>query len=129
MSDQDDHDYRMSKRKTSLGPLYQEYQKSRARLEALLKAKNGASKEPPPLTMLDPIESAIKDNPGLTREKAVRLAESTASKESWGHGLQGQKIFDAECTGFAANTMRIRYTIVDGVGVIRVSKCGRIPPI
>ncbi|MCG3768998.1 MAG: hypothetical protein JW384_00116 [Nitrosomonadaceae bacterium] len=76
MRDQDDHDYRMSKRKTSMGPLYQEYQESRAQLEALLKAKNGASKEPPPLTMLDPIEAAIKDNPGLTREKAVRLAEA-----------------------------------------------------
>ena len=75
MSDQDDHDYRMSKRKTSMGPLYQEYQESRAQLEALLKAKNGASKEPPPLTMLDPIEAAIKNNPCLTREKAVRLAE------------------------------------------------------
>ena len=59
-----------------MGPLYQEYQESRAQLEALLKAKNGASKEPPPLTMLDPIEAAIKDNPGLTREKAVRLAEA-----------------------------------------------------
>ena len=76
MRDQDDHDDRMSKRKTSMGPLYQEYQESRAQLEALLKAKNGASKEPPPLTMLDPIEAAIKDNPGLTREKAVRLAEA-----------------------------------------------------
>ena len=75
MSDQDDHDYRMSKRKTSLGPLYQEYQKSRAQLEALLKAKNGASKEPPPLTMLDPIEAAIKNNPGLMREEVVKLAE------------------------------------------------------
>ena len=72
MSDQDDHDYRMSKRKTSLGPPYQE---SRAQLEALLKAKNGASKEPPPLSMLDPIEAAIKNNPGLTREEAVKLAE------------------------------------------------------
>ena len=72
MSDQDDHDYRMSKRKTSLGP---PYQKSRAQLEALLKAKNGASKEPPPLSMLDPIEAAIKNNPGLTREKAAKLAE------------------------------------------------------
>ena len=75
MSDQDDHDYRMSKRKTSLGPLYQEYQKSRAQLEALLKTKNGSSKEPSPRAMLDPIEAAIKDNPGLTREKAAKLAE------------------------------------------------------
>ena len=76
MSDQDDHDDRMSKRKASMGPLYQEYQESRAQLEALLKAKNGASKEPPPLTMLDPIEAAIKNNPGLTREEVVKLAEA-----------------------------------------------------
>ena len=75
MSDQDDHDYRMSKRKTSMGPLYQEYQKSRAQPGALLKTKNGSSKEPSPRAMLDPIEAAIKDNPSLTREKAVRLAE------------------------------------------------------
>ena len=71
MSDQDDHDDRMSKRKTA-----KRYQESRTLLEALLIAKNGASKEPSPLSMLDPIEAAIKNNPGLTREKAVRLAEA-----------------------------------------------------
>ena len=70
MDAQEAHDYQMSKRKTG-----KPYQESRARLEALLTAKNGSSKEPSPLSMLDPIEAAIKNNPCLTREKAVKLAE------------------------------------------------------
>ena len=71
MSDQDDRDDRMLKRKTG-----KRYQESRTRLEALLIAKNGASKEPPPRAMLDPIAAAIKNNPGLTGEEVAKFAEA-----------------------------------------------------
>ena len=71
MSAQEEHDYQMSRQQESMKPM----RESRSRLEALLTAKNGASKEPSPLSMLDPIEAAIKNNPGLTREKAAKLAE------------------------------------------------------
>lgn len=72
MDAQEAHDYQMSLQRESMRPM----RESRARLEALLKAKNGASKEPSPLSMLDPIEAAIKNNPGLTREEVAKLAEA-----------------------------------------------------
>jgi hypothetical protein len=50
---------------------------SRERLEALLKAKNGPSGEPPASVrhvLVDPIAQAMKHHPGLTREEADRMA-------------------------------------------------------
>jgi|APSaa5957512622_1039677.scaffolds.fasta_scaffold93069_2 hypothetical protein len=48
---------------------------SRKRLEALLKEKSGSSEEQSQPEQLDPIESAMRNNPGLTREKAEEMAE------------------------------------------------------
>lgn len=48
---------------------------SKETLEALLAEKNGPSREPPKLADLDPIARAVAQNPGLTREKAVEMAE------------------------------------------------------
>lgn len=66
MSDQDDHDYRMSQRKEKLAG-------TRKALEDLLKGKKRSSRSQPEL--LDPIEAAIKNNPGLTREMAEDMAK------------------------------------------------------
>jgi hypothetical protein len=66
MSDQDDHDYRMSQRKEKLAG-------TRKALEDLLKGKKRGSRLQPEL--LDPIEAAIKNNPGLTREMAEDMAK------------------------------------------------------
>lgn len=66
MSDQDDHDYRMSQRKEKLAG-------TRKALEDLLKGKKRVSRLQPEL--LDPIEAAIKNNPGLTREMAEDMAK------------------------------------------------------
>ena len=66
MSDQDDHDYRMSQRKENLAG-------TRKALEDLLKGKKRSSRSQPEL--LDPIEAAIKNNPGLTREMAEDMAK------------------------------------------------------
>jgi len=48
---------------------------SRPKLEALLKEKNGSSQAPSQPELQDPIEAAIRNNPGLTRQKAVEMAE------------------------------------------------------
>jgi len=48
---------------------------SKAILEALLREKNASSKSESKPCPLGPIEAAIKNNPGLTREKAVKMAE------------------------------------------------------
>ena len=66
MSDQDDHDYRMSQREEKLAG-------TRKALEDLLKGKKRVSRLQPEL--LDPIEAAIKNNPGLTREMAEDMAK------------------------------------------------------
>jgi hypothetical protein len=53
---------------------------SREKLEALLRAKNGPSGEPrrsgKPVTHVDPLEEAMREHPGLTREEAEEMAES-----------------------------------------------------
>lgn len=65
MDAQEEHDYKMSKRRS--------LKNSKPKLEALLQEKNAASQSQPEL--LDPIEAAIKNNPGLTRQKAAEMAE------------------------------------------------------
>lgn len=67
MDAQEEHDYRMSQRRALRG--------SRQELEALLKDKNAFSKSPSQTESQDPIAAAIKNNPGLTREKAAEMAE------------------------------------------------------
>jgi hypothetical protein len=53
---------------------------SREKLEALLRAKNGPSGEPRQsarrVTPADPLEEAMREHPGLTREEAERMAEA-----------------------------------------------------
>ena len=68
MSDQDDHDYRMSQRKEKLAG-------TRKALEDLLAAKKIDLQAQSQPELQDPIEAAIKNNPGLTRQKAVEMAE------------------------------------------------------
>jgi len=48
---------------------------SRKRLGALLKKKSEDSKKVSQPEQLDPIASAMRNNPGLTREKAEEMAE------------------------------------------------------
>ena len=48
----------------------------RQKVEALLRRKNGSSLEPLPSDALDPIAMAMKNHPGLTRERAEELAEN-----------------------------------------------------
>ncbi len=67
MNAQDEHDYKMSKRRSLEG--------SRPKLEALLKEKSASSQAQSQPELQDPIEAAIKNNPGLTRQKAVEMAE------------------------------------------------------
>jgi hypothetical protein len=67
MSDQDDHDYRMSKVKSLAG--------TKPQVEALLRAKKASAKSRSKNEMQDPIAAAIANNPGLTREKALEIAE------------------------------------------------------
>ena len=65
MDAQEEHDYNMSKRQSLTG--------TRPKLEALLRAKK-ASSQPQPESQ-GPIDDAIANNPGLTREKALEIAE------------------------------------------------------
>jgi hypothetical protein len=67
MSDQDDHDYRMSQRKEKLAG-------TRKALEDLLKAKKLDLQAQSQPELLDPIEAAMKNNRGLTREEAEEMA-------------------------------------------------------
>lgn len=67
MNAQDEHDYRMSKRRPMEG--------TRQKLEALLKEKNGSLQAQSQPELQDPIEAAMRNNPGLTRQKAVEMAE------------------------------------------------------
>ena len=67
MNAQDEHDYRMSKMRSLEG--------SKQKLEALLKEKNGSLQAQSQPELQDPIEAAIKNNPGLTRQKAVEMAD------------------------------------------------------
>lgn len=68
MSAQDEHDYLMAQRKPQLTG-------SKKRLEASLRAKNTSSGALSQPELQDPIAAAMKNNPGLTREKAMDIAE------------------------------------------------------
>jgi hypothetical protein len=67
MDAQEEHDYRMSKRRL--------LENNKPKLEALLQEKTASSKAKSQPELLDPIEAAIKNNPGLTRQKAAEMAE------------------------------------------------------
>ena len=67
MDAQEEHDYQMSKRRS--------FKDGKPKLEALLQEKNASSQAQSQPELLDPIEAAIKNNPGLTRQKAVEIAE------------------------------------------------------
>ena len=67
MNAQDEHDYRMSKIRS--------LESTKAKVAALLKEKNASSQAQSQPELQDPIEAAIKNNPGLTRQKAVEMAE------------------------------------------------------
>ena len=49
---------------------------SRQRLEALLAKKNESSSESEPSSELGPIERAMRNHPGLTREEAEKIADA-----------------------------------------------------
>ena len=68
MDEQAAHDREMAKRKMKLEP------GSRQRLEALLAKKSATSSKPEQLLGFDPIASAMKEHPGLTRETAEEMA-------------------------------------------------------
>jgi hypothetical protein len=67
MDAQEEHDYRMSKRRSLEG--------GRPKLEALLEEKSASSQVQSKPESQDPIEAAIQNNPGLTRDKAAEMAE------------------------------------------------------
>jgi hypothetical protein len=50
-------------------------QASKAKLEALLQASAESSSSAAPSTALGPIEAAMQNHPGLTREAAEKMAE------------------------------------------------------
>ena len=68
MDAQQMHDEEMSKR-PEIEP------SSKGRLEALLAKKSGSSSSKEPSPELGPIEWAMKNHPGLTRETAEKMAE------------------------------------------------------
>lgn len=70
MDAQEEHDHEMSKRRMTLEA------GSRQRLEALLAKKNAASSAKVKFPTMGPIERAMRDHPGLTREKAIEMAEA-----------------------------------------------------
>ena len=70
MDAQQMHDEEMSKR-PSVDPA------SKGRLEALLAAKSANSSSKGPSSELGPIEWAMKNHPGLTREKAELMADES----------------------------------------------------
>jgi hypothetical protein len=67
MDAQEEHDYRMSKVKSLAG--------TKPQMEALLRAKKAGTKSRSKSEMQDPIAAAMANNPGLTREKALEIAE------------------------------------------------------
>lgn len=68
MSAQDEHDYQLAQRK----PLQKG---SSSRLEASLRKKKAVLDVQSQPELFDPIEAALKNNPGLSRERAMDLAE------------------------------------------------------
>jgi hypothetical protein len=69
MDAQEEHDYRMSKRRI------ESLEGKKPELEALLKSKRAGSPAQPAKECLDPIQAVLKNNPGLTREKVAEMAE------------------------------------------------------
>lgn len=69
MDAQEKHDYLMSKRRIK------SLEGTKPAMEALLETKRASSPAQSTNECLDPIEAAIKNNPGLTREKAAEMAE------------------------------------------------------
>lgn len=69
MDAQEEHDYLMRKRRIK------SLKGTKPELEALLEAKRASSPAQSATECLDPIEAAIKNNPGLTREKVAEMAE------------------------------------------------------
>lgn len=69
MDAQEEHDYLMRKRRIK------SLEGTKPALEALLEAKRASSPAQAAHECLDPIEVAIKNNPGLTREKVAEMAE------------------------------------------------------
>ncbi len=76
MDAQQQHDLEMSEKLDRLikqSP--EEKAASKQRLEALLAQKSATSSSGPQSTEFDPIELAMRNHPGLTREKAEKMAE------------------------------------------------------
>ena len=69
MDDQEMHDLQMAKVPAKLQP------GSKRRLEALLAKKGSSSSASEPYSGIDPIEQAMRNHPGLTREEAMEMAE------------------------------------------------------
>ncbi len=69
MDAQEEHDYRMSKRRIK------SLEGTKPKLEALLEAKRAGSPAKSAKDCLDPIEAVIKNNPGLTRQEVAEMAE------------------------------------------------------
>lgn len=69
MDAQEMHDLRMSQAKPKLAG-------SKAKLKDLLAQKNGSSSEPLQSTALDPTAQAMSNHPQLTREQAIKDAET-----------------------------------------------------
>lgn len=67
MDAQEEHDYRMSNVKSLAG--------TKPQVETLLRAKKASTKSRSKSEMQDPISAAMANNPGLTREKALEIAE------------------------------------------------------
>ena len=69
MDAQEMHDLQMAEQEGK-GP-----KADRQKVEALLRKKNGSSLEPSPSGGRDIIAIAMKDNPGLTRERAAQMLD------------------------------------------------------
>ena len=74
MDAQEEHDYLMSQRMKDGKPILEKG--SRERLEKLLAKKGATSSDRRQASELGPIEWALKNHPGLTREKAEEMAEA-----------------------------------------------------
>ena len=73
MDAQEEHDYVMSERMKGGKSVLEKG--SRQRLESLLAKKSGVSPAKDTTFGLGPIERAMRDHPGLTRETAEKMAE------------------------------------------------------
>lgn len=69
MDAQEEHDYQMSKRRSK------SLEGTKSNLETSLKTKGAVPSVQSAEECLDPIEALVKNNPGLTREQAVEMAE------------------------------------------------------